>query len=129
MRAGFAVRLPTCTEGTDILICLESGHSPVVVDDVRLTVPRTGNHLLVPIALQEPEDCVLHRHHLLPGTAKNLPCLFRDRTLMSRSHFWTSHPDILHLELISLLYGNPHVLQELVDNQGISSEQNHSALQ
>lgn len=48
-------QLPTCTEGTDILICLESGHSPIVVDDVRLTIPRTGNHLLVPIALQEPE--------------------------------------------------------------------------
>lgn len=80
MRAGFAVRLPTCTEGTDILICLESGHSAVVVDDVRLPVPRTGNHLLVPIALQEPEHWVLHRCHLLPGTAKNLSCWFRDNT-------------------------------------------------
>lgn len=97
MKAGFAVRLPTCTEGTDILICLESGHSPIVVDDVRLTVPGTGNHLLVPIALQEPEDCTLHRYHLFPGTAKNLPCWFRDTTLMSRYHFWTSHPGIFAL--------------------------------
>lgn len=129
MRAGFAVSLPTCTEGTDILICLESGHSPIVVNDVRLTVPRTGNHLLVSIALQQPEDCMLHRCHLLPGTAKNLSCCLRDTTLMSRYYFWTSHAGILHLELISLLYCNPYVLSELLDNQGISSKQNHSALQ
>ena len=47
---------PTCTEGSDVLIHLEADNRAVVVDDIRLSVPGTGNHLLVPIALKKVRD-------------------------------------------------------------------------
>lgn len=40
-----------CTESPDVLIHLEADDSAVVIDDVRLSVPGTRNHLLVAIAL------------------------------------------------------------------------------
>lgn len=44
---------PTCTEGTDVLVHLEADDGAVVVDDVRLAVPGTGDHLLMPVALKK----------------------------------------------------------------------------
>lgn len=49
---GGAGRGPTCTEGADVLVHLEADHGAVVIDDVRLPVPGTGDHLLMPIALK-----------------------------------------------------------------------------
>ena len=46
-------RGPTCTEGTDVLVHLEADDGAVVVDDVRLAIPGTGDHLLAPVALKK----------------------------------------------------------------------------
>ena len=47
---------PTCTEGSDILIHLEADDGAVVINDIRLSIPGTGNHLLMPIALKKARD-------------------------------------------------------------------------
>lgn len=44
---------PTCTEGADVLVHLEADDGAVVVNDVRLAVPGTGDHLLMPVALEK----------------------------------------------------------------------------
>lgn len=53
---GCAGREPTCTEGSDILVHLEADNRAVVINDVCLSVPGTGHHLLHPVALQEARD-------------------------------------------------------------------------
>lgn len=45
----------TCTESVDVLIKLEADDRPVVVDDVGLTVPGAGDHLLSAVALDAIE--------------------------------------------------------------------------
>lgn len=47
---------PTCTEGSDVLIHLEADDCAVVINDVRLSVPGTGDNLLDPVALKEARD-------------------------------------------------------------------------
>lgn len=47
---------PTCTEGTDVLVHLEAHDGAVVINDVRLSIPGTGDHLLVPVALKKARD-------------------------------------------------------------------------
>lgn len=55
---GAVGREPTCTEGSDVLIHLEADNRAVVINDVCLSVPGTGNHLLDPVALREArQDC------------------------------------------------------------------------
>lgn len=47
---------PTCTEGSDILVHLEADDSALVINDVCLSIPGTGNHLLMPIALKKARN-------------------------------------------------------------------------
>lgn len=49
-------RGPTCTEGSDILVHLEADDSALVINDVCLSIPGTGNHLLMPIALKKARN-------------------------------------------------------------------------
>lgn len=43
----------TSTEGIYILIKMEADHRPVMVDDVSLAIPGTGDNLLPPITLKQ----------------------------------------------------------------------------
>lgn len=47
---------PTCTEGSDVLVHLEADNGAVVINDICLSIPGTGHHLLMPIALQKARD-------------------------------------------------------------------------
>lgn len=62
---------PTCTKGSDILIHLEADNRAVVIDDVCLSIPGTGNHLLVPIALKKVQDKIagVARNHSKKGSS------------------------------------------------------------
>lgn len=42
--------IQACTEGSDILVHLEADDRAVVINDICLSVPGTGNHLLMPVA-------------------------------------------------------------------------------
>lgn len=47
---------PTCTEGANILVHLEAHNGAIVINDVRLSVPGTGNYLFLPVALRGVTD-------------------------------------------------------------------------
>lgn len=47
---------PTCTEGPDVLVHLEADNGAVVINDIGLSIPGTGNHLLMPIALKKARN-------------------------------------------------------------------------
>lgn len=53
---GAAGRELTCTEGSDILVHLEADNRAVMINDVGLSVPGTGHHLLHPVALKGARD-------------------------------------------------------------------------
>lgn len=46
------MRFLTGTEGVDVLIELEPHDCPIVVDDVRLTIPGARHHLLSAVSLE-----------------------------------------------------------------------------
>jgi len=54
--AALLAGIEACTEGSDVLVHLEADDGAVVINDICLSIPGTGHHLLTPVALKKAGD-------------------------------------------------------------------------